>query len=82
MKKAEGQISVFLALCAILIFALICTCLEAARMSAMEHLMHQAAGSSMQSVFAGYHRELADRYGLLARDTGRSDAFVEGVLKT
>ena len=81
MKRAEGQISVFLALCGILIFALICTCLESARMSALEHLMHQAAGSSMQSVFAGYHRELAGGFGLLARDTGRSEAFVESTLK-
>ena len=65
MRKAEGVISVFLALSSVLIFALLGTCLEGARAGCTDYLTRLAAESSVQSVFAAYQGELRREYGLL-----------------
>ena len=66
MKTLRGQISVFLALSAVLIFALLCTVLEAGRCACLNYMAGQAAASAVESVFAAFHGDLLDRYGLLA----------------
>ncbi|MBQ4425958.1 MAG: hypothetical protein II882_09530 [Lachnospiraceae bacterium] len=66
MKTLRGQISVFLALSAVLIFALLCTVLEAGRCACLDYMAGQAAASAVESVFAAFHGDLLDRYGLLA----------------
>ena len=65
MKAPRGQIGVFLALSSVLIFALICTCLEGARAACTDYLTRLAAESSLQSVFAAYQGEVRREYGLL-----------------
>ena len=65
MRRPRGEITVFLALCSVLIFALFCTCLEGARASCTDVLMDMAADSAVRSVFAGYQGEVRREYGLL-----------------
>lgn len=66
MKRAKGQISVFLALVFLLVAALIAVTLESARASCLDYLTEQAASSAADSVFAAYDSDLLKDFGLLA----------------
>ena len=73
MRRAAGQITVFLALSSVLIFALILNCLEASRSACIEAILRQGADSAVRSVFAAYQGEVRREYGLLlcqGKDTG------------
>ena len=65
MRRAAGQITVFLALSSVLIFALILSCLEGSRSACIEALLQQGTDSSIRSVFAAYQGEVRREYGLL-----------------
>ena len=66
MRKAKGQISIFLALVFLLITALIAVTLESARASCLDYLTDRAASSAADSVFAAYDSDLLKDFGLLA----------------
>ena len=65
MKRFTGQVTVFLSLTALSLFALFGTCLEGSRCACLDYLCAQAANSSLRSVFAGFQGETMREYGLL-----------------
>ena len=67
MKKS-GQITVFLSMILLCIAALLCGLMEAARTAGARCYLRVAADSALDSVMAGYHRELWARYRILLRE--------------
>lgn len=65
-RTLRGEISVFLALCALLIFSLFGTLLESSRLRSVGYLATQAVDSAVESVFANFDCELLEEFGLLA----------------
>ncbi len=64
-RGASGQITVFISLIMMSMFALICVLLESARTAGARWYLQTAASSALDSVFSGYHRPLWDSYRLL-----------------
>ena len=60
-----GQITVFVSMILMLLFAFLCVLMESARTAGARWYLQMAASSSMDSVFSQYHRQLWDRYRLL-----------------
>lgn len=60
-----GQITVFVSMILMLLFAFLCVLMESARTAGARWYLQMAASSSMDSVFSQYHRELWERYRLL-----------------
>lgn len=71
MKK-RGEITVFLALILICVWALLCGLVESARTVGARCYLRQALDSSMDSLFGQYHRKLWERYRLLGLEFGTS----------
>lgn len=63
--RLKGQVTVFISLTMMCVFALLCCLLESARTSGARWYLQMAASSAMDSVFSQYHRPLWDRYRLL-----------------
>lgn len=64
-RALGGQITVFVSMVLMLLFAFLCVLMESARTAGARWYLQMAASSSMDSVFSQYHRELWDRYRLL-----------------
>ncbi len=62
IAKKSGSMTVFFCLVLVMISALICTCLESARTVGLRFMAQTASDSSLQSVFADYHRKLWEDY--------------------
>lgn len=67
MRKC-GQITVFFSMALLCILALLCGLLESARTAGARCYLRTAANSSLDSVMAGYHKGLWDRYRILLRE--------------
>ncbi|MCC8126386.1 MAG: DUF5702 domain-containing protein [Clostridiales bacterium] len=65
MKRAAGQVTIFISLTMMCIFALFCVLIESARTAGARWYLQTAASSALDSVFSQYHRELWDSYRLL-----------------
>ncbi|MBT9776153.1 hypothetical protein GPL15_06490 [Clostridium sp. MCC353] len=65
MTRKSGQVTVFLSLVLMCTCSLICVLLESARTAGARWYMQTAVNSSLESVLAGYHRELWESYHLL-----------------
>lgn len=65
MKRAEGQITIFISMIMMCIFALICGLLESARTAGARWYLQTAASSAVDSVFSQYHRQMWDAYRLM-----------------
>ena len=61
----SGQITVFISMILMILFAFLCVLMESARTTGARWYLQMAASSAMDSVFSQYHRELWDRYRLL-----------------
>ena len=61
----SGQITVFISMILMILFAFLCVLMESARTAGARWYLQMAASSAMDSVFSQYHRELWDRYRLL-----------------
>lgn len=61
----SGQITVFISMIIMILFAFLCVLMESARTAGARWYLQIAASSAMDSVFSQYHRELWDRYRLL-----------------
>lgn len=61
----SGQITVFISMILMILFAFLCVLMELARTAGARWYLQMAASSAMDSVFSQYHRELWDRYRLL-----------------
>lgn len=65
MRKAEGQVTIFISMVMMCVFALFCCLVESARTAGARWYLETAACSAMDSVFSQYHRQLWDSYRLL-----------------
>ena len=75
MKRFQGQVTIFLALSCLSLFALLGVCLEGARSACLDYWCRQAADSALRSVFAAYQGDALRDYGLLlskGREEGNS----------
>lgn len=62
--KRQGEITVFLSLCLLSIFALICVMVEGARCAGSRVYVQIAANASLDTLFSQYHRDLWNQYRL------------------
>lgn len=65
MKRLKGQITIFISMIMMCIFALVCGLLESARTAGARWYLQTAASSAMDSVFSQYHRQMWDSYRLM-----------------
>ena len=65
MKSVKGQVTIFISMVMMCIFALLCGLLESARTAGARWYLETAKASAMDSVFSQYHRQLWDSYRLL-----------------
>ena len=65
MKKTGGQVTIFISLVMMCVFALFFALLESARTAGARWYLQTAASSALDSVFSQYHRQLWDSYRLL-----------------
>ena len=79
MKK-RGEITVFLSLCLLSVFALICVMIEGARTAGSRVYLQIAANASLDTLFSQYHRELWNQYRLFGVEYQKMSA-VEGHLE-
>lgn len=64
-QALDGQITVFVSLIMMCVFAVFCVLVESARTAGARWYLQTAADSAMDSVFSQYHRRLWDSYRLL-----------------
>lgn len=67
--RSKGQITIVLALVLMVVVSLLLSMVEAARSAALEVKLECAAQTAIYSLFAQYHKELANRYDLLFIDS-------------
>lgn len=78
MRRFQGQVTLFLALTCLSLFALFSVCLEGARSACLDYWCSQAAESSLRSVFAAYQGDVLRNYGLLmAKGRENGQAFLQ-----
>jgi hypothetical protein len=65
VKVLKGQVTIFISMVMMCIFALLCGLLESARTAGARWYLQTSAASAMDSVFSQYHRQLWDSYRLL-----------------
>ncbi len=75
-QRARGSISVFAALCIMMVASALFTLLEAARVRQMELLAEVVTTSAAESVFAAYDSQLWEQYHLLLRSASLADGAV------
>lgn len=63
-REAGAQVTVFISLVMMCLFAFFCVLLESARTAGARWYLRTVVSSAMDSVFAQYHRELWDSYRL------------------
>ena len=80
-KKCEGYITVYLALTLGILISLITTMLSGARNSTIRFQTECVMDMGLESIFAEYHREMLNQYGLLYIDSsyGGSNGNTEAV---
>lgn len=64
--RREGVVTVFLALCLMILFSFLCTCLQSARLAGSRYLFAQATGAMAESIFGAYDTDLWQQYRILA----------------
>lgn len=65
MKRVKGQVTIFISMVMLCVFALLCGLVESARTAGARWYLQTAASSALDSVFSQYHRQLWDSYRLL-----------------
>lgn len=73
MRKAGGQVTVFISLVMMCVFALFCCLVESARTAGARWYLQTAASSALDSVFSQYHRTLWNSYRLLFAEYEEDD---------
>ena len=64
-RELGGQVTVFVSMIMMILFAFLCVLLESARTAGARWYLQMAASSAMDSVFSQYRRGLWDNYRLL-----------------
>ncbi len=62
---SRGEITVFLSLCLLCVFALLCMLAESARMAGSRYYFQTAVNGALDNLFSRYHRELWREYRIL-----------------
>lgn len=75
--QLRGQVTVFISLVMMCIFALLCCLVESARTEGARWYLQMAASSAMDSLFSRYHRPLWDDYRLLFSEYPDDQAMAE-----
>lgn len=75
--QARAQITVWLSMVMMCVFALICVLTESARTAGARWYLQMAVSSAMDSVFSGYHRQLWDDYRLLFAEYPKEEGLSE-----
>ncbi|MCI8607585.1 MAG: hypothetical protein HFG72_12530 [Hungatella sp.] len=78
MKKS-GQITVFLSMCLLCIWALLCVMLESARTAGSRYYFQVAAGGALDTLFSRYHRRLWEEYRVFALEYGKEEEIVQNL---
>lgn len=65
MRGIKGEVTIFISMVMMCVFALLCGLLESARTAGARWYLQTAASSALDSVFSQYHRQLWDTYRLL-----------------
>ena len=68
--RRRGEITVFLALTLLCVWALMCGLVESARTAGARCYLRQAVDSSMDSLLSQYHRQLWGKYHILGLEFG------------
>lgn len=76
MIRMKGQVTVFISLTMMCVFALLCCLVESARTAGSRWYLQMAASSAMDSVFSQYHRPLWDKYRLLFAEYEDEDSMM------
>lgn len=76
-KTVSGQVTVFISLIMMCMFALFCVLLESARTAGARWYLQMAASSALDSVFSQYHRPLWDSYRLLFAEYDDEEELVQ-----
>lgn len=76
-KTVNGQVTVFISLIMMCMFALFCVLLESARTAGARWYLQMAASSALDSVFSQYHRQLWDSYRLLFAEYDGEEELVQ-----
>jgi hypothetical protein len=76
-KSAGGQITIFISLIMMCVFALFCGLTESARTAGARWYLQTAASSALDSVFSQYHRGLWDTYRLLFAEYEDEDDMMD-----
>ena len=63
--KRPGEITVFLSLSLLCIFALLCVMVEGARTAGSRYYFQVAANASLDTLFSQYHRAMWKNYRIL-----------------
>lgn len=79
MERSRGSITVFMALILSLLVAVTCTSLESVRMAAARTQILNGMDVGLYSLFAGYDRELLEKYDLFFLDSGYGGSTPEMV---
>lgn len=72
----SGEITVFISLIMMCLFALFCVLVESARTAGARWYLQMAANSAMDSVFSQYHRSLWDSYRLFFAEYETEEALI------
>lgn len=64
-RNLSGQVTVFVSMILMILFAFLCVLLESARTAGARWYLQMAASSAMDSVFSQYHKDLWENYRLL-----------------
>lgn len=67
-NECDGSVTVFAAMSFMLVVSVICVLIEGARCQGARVMVAMAADMSLDSMFAGFERELLDKYGVLLFD--------------
>lgn len=76
-KAVGGQVTIFISLIMMCMFALFCVLLESARTAGARWYLRMAASSAMDSMFSQYHRQLWDSYRLLFAEYDDGEEMAE-----
>lgn len=76
-KTVDGQVTIFISLIMMCMFALFCVLLESARTAGARWYLQMSASSAMDSVFSQYHRQLWDSYRLLFAEYDGGEELAE-----
>lgn len=84
MKRTRGEITIFLGLILLSVWALLCGLAESARTAAARYYLRHGMNSAMDSLMSQYHRELWEQYRILGLEYGQNGELereFEGFLK-